>query len=129
MAGEAEWHLIDAQDRVLGRLATSAARLLLGKHRVESAPQAVAPVNVVIINTDKVAVTGRKEMTKTYRRYTGYPGGLRTRTLREQRRRDSRWLVEQAVAGMLPKNSLRPLRLRHLKLYRGSTHPHEANLR
>lgn len=127
-AAATEWHALDADGRVLGRLANEVAQLLLGKHRTDAMAHTVAPVYVVITNTDRVAVTGKKESDKTYYWYTGYPGGLQRRTLGEQRRRDSRRLILDAVGGMLPKNSLRQLRLGHLKLYRGSEHPHAAQL-
>lgn len=119
-----EWHHFDAQGKVLGRLATQISHLLLGKHRPDYAPHKVLPVFVVVTNTDHVVLTGRKEEQKRYRHYTGYPGGLKERTVREQRARDSRRLVSEAVVGMLPKNSLRTPRLLHLKLYPGATHPH-----
>lgn len=121
-----EWHHFDAKDQVLGRLATKIAVLLMGKHRPDYATNKVAPVYVVVTNTDHVALTGRKEDQKLYRHATGYPGGLKERTVREQRRRDSRRIVEEAVIGMLPKNNLRAFRMRHLKLYPGETHPHMA---
>lgn len=123
-----EWHHLDAQGVVLGRLATQIATLLAGKHRVDFAPHQVPPVFIVVTNTDEVALTGRKEETKKYYRYSGYPGGLRERTVAVQRARDSRRIVEFAVAGMLPKNKLRSIYLRHLKLYKGAEHPHEAQL-
>ncbi|MAF80624.1 50S ribosomal protein L13 [bacterium] len=124
----AEWHHIDANDRVLGRMATEAATLLIGKHRPDWAANVVAPVYVVITNTDTVKLTGKKEDQKMYRRYSGYPGGLRERSVRTQRRRDSRRIVESAVSGMLPKNNLRKLVMRHLKLYPTAEHPHLAQL-
>ena len=127
-AARAEWHHLDAGNRVLGRLATEIAQLLLGKHRVDSRRNTVAPVYVVVTNTDRVALTGNKEHDKVYRHYTGYPGGLKERSAADVRQRDSRRLVKHAVAGMLPKNSLRDKRLSHLKLYAGDAHPHEAQL-
>lgn len=123
-----EWHHFDASDKVLGRLSTEIAQLLLGKHRVDMRRHTVAPVYVVVTNTDRVVLTGNKEHDKMYRRYTGYPGGIRERSAADVRKRDSRRLVEHAVAGMLPKNSLRAKRLSHLKLYPSEEHPHEAQL-
>jgi large subunit ribosomal protein L13 len=125
----AEWHHLDARNKVLGRLATQAAQLLLGKHRVDSRPHVVVPVYVVVTNSDEVVLTGTKERNKLYRRYTGYPGGLRERTAEEVRRLDSRRLIIEAVTGMLPKNSLRAERLKHLKVYATAEHPHEAQLK
>lgn len=123
-----EWHLIDANNKVLGRLANDVAKLLSGKHRTDWIPNKVAPVFVVVINTDKVALTGRKEDQKTYYSYSGYPGGISHRTVREQRARDSRFIVREAISGMLPKNNSRAEKLRHLKLYKNNEHPHEAQL-
>jgi len=121
--------MLDAKDKVLGRLATAVAGLLMGKHRLDFASHRTAPVSVVIINTDQVALTGRKEQQKVYYRHSGYPGGLKQRTVAEQRARDSRRIVHDAVAGMLPKNSLRTARLRNLRLYAGSEHPHQAQIK
>jgi len=123
-SNQTEWHLIDAKDKVLGRIATKAASLLLGKHDPKSTAHMVAPVYVVITNTDHVALTGNKEEAKKYTHHTGWPGGLRQRTVKEQRKRDSRRIVSEAIFGMLPKNSLRAKRMQHLKLYAGSEHPH-----
>lgn len=121
-----EWHVLDASAMTLGRLATKVAGLLMGKHRPDFARHTVAPVQVVVINTDLLKVTGKKMDQKFYRHYSGYPGGLKERTLKEQMQRDSRLVVEEAVAGMLPKNNLRKEMLRHLKLYEGAKHPHMA---
>lgn len=125
---DAEWHILDADKKVLGRMAQGIAILLQGKHRVDYAPNIVLPIYVIVTNTDKVAVTGKKEQAKLYRHYSGYPGGLKTRTLAEQRRRDSRIIVEHAVYGMLPKNKLRDVRMKHLKLYKDENHPHQAQV-
>lgn len=121
-----EWHVLDASELPLGRLATKAATLLMGKHRVDFARHTVAPVHVVVINTDLVRVTGKKLDQKFYRHYSGYPGGLKERSLKDQLQRDSRVVVTEAVAGMLPKNNLRKEMLRQLKLYPGAEHPHMA---
>jgi large subunit ribosomal protein L13 len=123
-----EWHAFDADNKVLGRMAQEIAVLLQGKHRVDYVPNVVLPVFVLVTNTDKVAVTGKKEQAKMYRHYSGHPGGLKERTLAEQRRRDSRVIVEHAVYGMLPKNNLRDERMKHLKLFKDEEHPHEAQI-
>jgi large subunit ribosomal protein L13 len=123
-----EWHWLDAENKVLGRLATKIAGLLLGKHRLDFVHNKVAPVFVVVTNTNKVSLTGRKEAQKVYQHYTGYPGGLKTRSVSEQRIRDSRKIVFAAVYGMLPKNSLRDDRMNHLKLYARAEHPHQAQV-
>lgn len=128
MTTKAEWHLIDAKDKVLGRLATRVATLLQGKHRTDYAANRVALVFVVITNSDLVVLTGRKEVQKKYRRHSGYPGGLREKTAGAVRAQNSRRLVQEAVLGMLPKNSLRQLRIRHLKIYPTAEHPHLAQL-
>lgn len=123
-----EWHVFDAQSINLGRMATQIAILLAGKHRPDFAPNKVAPVYVIVTNTDKVKVSGDKENQKEYHHYSGYSGGLKTRTLKEQLKRDSRLIVREAVSGMLPKNLLRDDRLNHLKLYPGADHPHMAQV-
>lgn len=123
-----EWYFFDAENKVLGRLATEIAGLLLGKHRLDFVHNKVAPVFVVVTNTAKVALTGRKEAQKVYQHYTGYPGGLKTRSVSEQRVRDSRKIIYAAVYGMLPKNSLRDDRMNHLKLYARPEHPHQAQV-
>ena len=120
----AQWHVLDAKDEVLGRLATKAAYLLTGKTLPTYTPNILAPVYVIIVNTDLIHLTGSKEDQKVYQRYSGYPGGLYTRTFKEQMRRDSRKVMEAAVNGMLPKNNSRDDRMRHLKLYKGAEHPH-----
>lgn len=119
-----EWHVLDATSDTLGRIATKAASLILGKHRTDSAKNKVAPVHVVVINSDSVKVTGKKKDQKMYRRYTGYPGGLRERTMHEQMLRDSRFIIEQAISGMLPKNNLRAKRMNQLHVYPTEKHPH-----
>lgn len=123
-----EWYAFDASEKVLGRLASEVAHLLMGKHRPDFAPNVLAPVFVVITNTDKLKVTGDKMKQKKYYRYSGYPGGIFERTLQEQMERDSRKVVEMAVLGMLPKNNLRPEQIKHLKLYAGVEHAHAAQL-
>lgn len=129
MTMKLEWHVIDAKDKIVGRLATRIAVLLQGKHRPDYQPHQVAPVYVVVTNTNKVALTGRKEEQKMYRRYSGYPGGLRERSAKQVRAKDSTRLVREAVFGMLPKNSLRKLRILHLKIYPTAEHPHVAQVK
>ncbi|MEK7557388.1 MAG: 50S ribosomal protein L13 [Patescibacteria group bacterium] len=127
-ADTSEWHLLDAKNKILGRLASEVAHLLLGKHRADFAKHVIPSVNVIVINAKDVAVTGRKETQKLYRHHTGYPGHLKERTLAEQRRRDPRRIVQLAVQGMLPKNGLRKARMSHLKVYAGAEHPHMAQV-
>lgn len=128
MTNTPQWYHFDASTKPVGRLATEIAHTLMGKDQVDYAPNAVANVYVVVTNTDKAVFTGQKESDKRYYRYSGYPGGMRARTVHEQRQRDSRKLIELAVFGMLPKNSLRQKMMLRLKLYKGTKHPHEPQL-
>lgn len=123
-----EWHHLDADGQVLGRLATQASRLLQGKHRADFAGHQAGNVYVVVTNASKVRVSGSKESQKMYRHHTGYPGHLKERPLWKQRAMDPTKIIQLAVAGMLPKNNLRSVRLRHLKVYAGSDHPHMAQI-
>lgn len=121
---QGEWHVLDAKEEYLGRICTKAAHLLIGKHRPDYTPNILAPVYVIIINTDQLKLSGSKADNKEYHNYSGYPGGLHTRTFAEQMRRDSRKIVETAIYGMLPKNNSRDDRMRKLKLYKTAEHPH-----
>jgi len=120
------WHVIDADSAVLGRVASRAATLLMGKHKPIYAPSLDTGDHVVIINAAKVKLTGGKEGQKMYRRHTGYPGGLiETRALRMRETRPER-MVELAISGMLPKTKLGKQMYRKLKVYAGEQHPHQA---
>ncbi len=121
-----EWHVMDASERVLGRLASEAARLLRGKHKPEFTPHLDTGDFVVVVNADKVRVTGRKIDQKTYYRHSGRPGSLRAETLKERLEKYPERVVRAAVWGMLPKNRLGRKLLRKLKVYSGPEHPHEA---
>jgi len=121
-----EWYVIDANDLVLGRLATRAATILRGKHRPQYTPHADCGDHVIVINAAKVRVTGRKEAQKTYYRHSGYAGGLKSITLEKQRERFPERIIELAVKGMLPKNSLGRAMFKKLKVYAGEDHPHTA---
>jgi len=123
---EAHWHVIDANGRVLGRLATTAARLLQGKHKATYTPFIDTGDHVVVVNAAKVKLTGRKEDQKLYRRHSGYEGGLREERARVRRQRKPERLVEEAVRGMLPKTKLGEAMYRKLKVYAGPDHPHAA---
>ena len=127
-AGEADrkWHVIDAQDVVLGRLATHAAVLLRGKHKATFAPHMDMGDFVIVINADKVRLTGRKMDEKVYVRHTGYPGGQRISTPKLLKAKSSSILVEKAVRGMLPKTRLGSQLYRNLFVYNGPEHPHAA---
>lgn len=118
------YHLFDAKGLILGRLATEVSRLLMGKNRVDYTPHIDAGDFVVVINTDKIDVTGGKEKKKIYYSFSGYPGGISSITLGKLREKDSRKIIEKAVYGMLPKNRLRSPRMARLLLYKGEEHPH-----
>lgn len=121
-----EWVLLDATDQVLGRLAVKAATLLRGKHKPNYTPHVDCGDNVIIINADKVRLTGNKLDEKTYVRHSGYPGGQRSETAKELLKRKPLALVEQAIKGMLPKTRLGSELFRNLYVYQGPEHPHQA---
>jgi len=121
-----EWHVIDATDVVLGRLASQTAVLLRGKHKATFAPHVDTGDFVIIVNADKVALTGAKLLQKRAYRHSGYPGGLTSVSYAELLDKDPRKAIEKAVRGMLPKNSLARQQLSKLKVYTGSEHPHAA---
>jgi len=121
-----KWYLIDAQDQVLGRLATQAANLLTGKLKPEWVPYMDMGDHVIVINAEKIRLTGRKMEEKIYRHHTGFPGGLRSRSVREMKQKRPTQIVEEAVKGMLPKNKLGRAMGKKLKIYSGVAHPHAA---
>jgi large subunit ribosomal protein L13 len=123
---ERQWHVIDAADVVLGRLATQAATLLRGKHKPIFAPHADTGDFVIIVNADKVALTGNKRRDKIAYRHSGYPGGLKQVNYEELLRKHPQRAVELAVRGMLPHNKLGRKLFRKLKVYAGPDHPHAA---
>jgi len=123
---EQAWYLVDADQRTLGRLATEIADLLRGKGKPAYTPHVDTGDFVVVVNAKKVRVTGKKLEQKIYYRHSGYPGGLRERTLAEQLERRPEEVIRKAVKGMLPKNKLASAQLRKLKVYAGSEHPHTA---
>ncbi len=123
---ERNWYVIDASDVVLGRLATHVATLLRGKHKATFAPHVDGGDFVIVINADKVALTGNKRETKLAYRHSGYPGGLRATTYTELLEKHPERAIEKAVRGMLPKNSLSRAQLSKLKVYVGAEHPHAA---
>ena len=125
---ERAWHVLDADSRPLGRLATEAASLLLGKHKPTYEPHLAMGDFVVIVNASRVAVTGEKSRQKVYYRHSGYPGGLRERTLEQQLARDPCSVIERAVRGMLPHNARGRELFRHLKVYAGPDNPHQAQI-
>jgi large subunit ribosomal protein L13 len=121
-----QWHVIDATDVVLGRLASQVAVLLRGKHKPTFAPHVDTGDFVVVINADKVALTGAKLEQKRAYRHSGYPGGLRSRNYAEMLEKHPAKAVEKAVRGMLPKNSIARGQITKLKVYAGPDHPHQA---
>ncbi len=127
-AGEVEqnWHVVDATDQVLGRMATEIAQVLMGKHRPEYTPHVDTGDYVVVTNAKNVKLTGRKDAQSVRTRYTGYPGGLKVETFGSLRERRPEMLIEDAVRRMLPKNRLGRVMLKKLKVYAGSEHPHQA---
>ena len=123
---EREWLLIDATDMVLGRLATEVASILKGKRKPQYTPHVDTGDFVIIINADKVRVTGNKAQSKEYYRHSGYPGGLKCETFAEAMQKHPERVIEHAVKGMLPKNTLGRAMGKKLKVYTGSEHPHAA---
>ena len=121
-----EWFLVDANDLILGRLSSVVAMILRGKHKASFTPHVDCGDNVVIINAEKVRLTGKKFTQKQYVRYTGYPGGLRKETPEDVMRKDPRRLIERAVRGMLPRNRLGRKLFHNMKVYVGTEHEHEA---
>ncbi len=126
--GELErgWHLVDAEGQTLGRLATRIAETLRGKDKPQFTPHVDTGDFVVVVNAEKIAVTGKKLDDKMYHRHSGYPGGLRSRSLREQLERQPTEVLRKAVKGMLPRNRLGRAQIKKLKIYAGPEHPHGA---
>jgi large subunit ribosomal protein L13 len=121
-----EWYVVDAEGQILGRLATQIADTLRGKRKPQYTPHVDTGDFVVVVNAEKIAVTGSKLDQKRYYRHSGYPGGLRSRTLRDQLERRPTEVIRVAVKGMLPKNRLARQQLTKLKVYAGPEHPHQA---
>ncbi len=122
------WILIDVNNQVLGRVATEIATNLIGKQKKNYTPHIDAGDYVVVINAEKIAVTGKKELNKLYQHHTGQPGGLRTKTLGEIRATHPERLINSAVKNMLPKNKLRAERMKRLKVFTGSEHPYQSQI-
>ncbi|MCL6431541.1 MAG: 50S ribosomal protein L13 [Anaerolineae bacterium] len=127
-AGEIQrdWYVVDAEGQTLGRLATQIARILRGKHKPIFSPHLDVGDYVIVVNAEKVRVTGQKMSQKMYYRYSGYPGGLKTTPLAEVLARHPTRAIEHAVKGMLPRNRLGRAMFRKLKVYKGPEHPHQA---
>lgn len=123
---ERQWHVIDASGKVLGRLATQVAGLLMGKHKPIFSPNLDTGDFVIVINADKVQVTGNKAKQKVYYRHSGYPGGLKSITLEKMMQINPTRVIEHAVKGMLPHNRLGAAMIKKLRVYVGDSHPHLA---
>jgi len=121
-----QWHVIDAEEAVLGRIASKAAKILMGKHKPTYTPFLDTGDHVIVVNAAKVRLTGNKEEQKLYRRHSGYPGGLTETQARKVRATRPTRMVEEAVQGMLPKSKLGKQMYRKLQVYAGPKHPHQA---
>ncbi len=121
-----KWYLIDANEKVLGRVASTVAMLLRGKHKPDYTPSVDMGDNVIVINAAKAKLTGNKLITKKYYRYSGYPGGLKEKTYAEVIKIDPTFAMRNAIRGMLPHNKLGRKQLLHVKIYADDNHPHQA---
>jgi large subunit ribosomal protein L13 len=121
-----EWYVVDAQGKILGRLASEIAKILRGKHKPIYVPHLDCGDYVIVVNAEKVRVTGKKLDQKFYYRHSGYPGGLKSINLRDQLQKHPTRVLEAAVRGMLPKNRLGRAMIKKLKVYAGDSHPHQA---
>src|SRR3989344_8222862 len=117
-----EWHMVDAKGKILGRIATDIAQKLMGKNKAYYVPNLDCGDHVVLINSDRVEVSGNKEKNKKYTNFSGYPGGLRTRTYEEVKKQSSKEIIMHAVRGMLPKNKLRAEMLKRLHVFNNDEH-------
>lgn len=124
-----KWHLLDAKGEILGRLSVKAASVLRGKHKATFTPHVDCGDGVIVVNAEKVRVTGTKLDHKMYQRYSGYPGGLHKESMRRLLERRPTEVVRRAVVGMLPKNTLGRQAARRLRVYVGSNHPHVGQLK
>ena len=124
-----DWHLVDAKDQILGRLASEIAQKLIGKNKPTYTPHIDGGDHVVVINASEIAVTGKKETDKIYYRHSGFPGGLKEKSLGELKKSYPTRIIEKAVFNMLPKNKLRSGRMNRLKVYAGAEHKHESQLK
>ena len=123
---ERKWYVVDAEGQTLGRLATEIARILRGKNKPQYTPHVDTGDFVVVVNAEKVVVTGKKAEQKVYRRHSGYPGGLKETSYEQMMERRPTEILRRAVKGMMPKNRLARQQLRKLKIYAGPEHPHAA---
>jgi large subunit ribosomal protein L13 len=121
-----DWVIVDAENLIVGRVASEIAKIIRGKHKASFTPNVDCGDNVIVINADKVRFTGKKFDDKVYTRHTGHPGGQRFTTPRELKNKSSRYIIENAVRGMLPKNRIGRAIFKNLYVYEGAEHPHAA---
>lgn len=126
---ERKFHQYDAQGKILGRLASEMAKTLSGRNKVSYTPNIDAGDFVVLVNSDKVVASGRKMDKKVYHNFSGYPGGIKTMTLKNKMKSDSKKVIWAAVYGMLPKNKLRKEMLKRLKIYKDESHKHQIDIK
>ncbi len=119
-------YLIDAKDKTLGRLSTTIAKLLMGKDSPDYTPHVDSGATVIVVNAEKVRLSGKKSMNKVYQSYSGYPGGLKETNIKDMLERKPGYVIRHAVKGMISKNKLLARRITRLKVYKGSEHPHKA---
>ncbi len=124
-----DWHLVDAEKQILGRMASQIAKFLMGKHKVNYAPHLDMGDYVVVINAEKVVLTGRKKKQKVYRKHSGYPGGFKEISFEKMISERPERVIELAVSGMLPGNRLKKKRMRRLKIVAGPKHPYESKFK
>ena len=123
-----DWHLIDADGKVLGKVASEVAELLIGKHKPIYTPNMNTGDQVVVVNAEKLDMKSKKAGEKTYHRYTGYPGGIKSESLEKLMARRPDEVIRKAIKGMLPKNKLTKVRMASLHIYKGSEHPHHGQV-
>ncbi len=123
-----KYHLIDANDKILGRLAAEAAVILHGKNKVGFKPNIDGGDAVAVINSDKIRISGDKTKSKIYHRFSGYPSGIKSTAFSDQLKKNSREIIKEAIRGMLPKNKLRKLMMRRLFVYKDEKHPHKIDI-
>lgn len=126
---ERKYHLFDLNEKAMGRLATQIAKILSGRDKVTFTPHIDGGDSVVVINSDTLIMTGNKEVKKLYHKYSGYPGGIKTLSLEEMRKKDSRKIIREAVYGMLPKNKLRDKMIKRLFIYKDDKFNHKIDIK
>lgn len=126
---ERKYHLFDLKEKAMGRIATQVAKILAGRNKVDYTPHIDGGDSVVIINSDTLLVSGGKETKKLYHKYSGYPGGIKTLTLEEMRKKDSRKIIREAVYGMLPKNKLRDRMIKRFFIYKDDKFNHKIDIK